>query len=145
MHLAAEHRADSSSIPATNPSPGHCPGAGSCFQSVGLQLILQQCRFFKTLPSTVLNERIKPICFKEKGESRFKPVGWLGFWAGIFGDGCQPVLPKGRRLWEPGTGAGAASCHAQLVWWDLHLPGGLGVLSAHVRGAAVSPLLASLH
>lgn len=86
-----EGAADSWSIPATNPSPGHCPGAGSCFQSVGLQLILQQCHFCKTLPSTVLNERKKkPSASEKKGETRFKPVGWVGFWAGILGEGCQP-------------------------------------------------------
>lgn len=33
--------ADPSNVPATTPQPGHCPGAGSCFQNVGLQLILQ--------------------------------------------------------------------------------------------------------
>lgn len=57
----------------------------------------------------------------------------------MLGAGCQPMLPEGRMLQELGTGAGTAYCRAQLVWWDRHVPEGLGVLSLVSESATLSP------
>lgn len=88
------------------------------------------------LPSTVLNERKNPPVTKKKEKLD------LNLWGDWDFEQCNAGgwLPARAPQKEEAVGARHRS------WlWDLHLPGGSGVLSAPVRGAAVSPLLALLH
>lgn len=94
-------------------------------------------------PSAALNERKKhpkPLTLKKSRKS-IEISGVTGILSSVMlGAACQPMLPELRMLQELSTGAGAAYCHAQLIWWDLPVPEGLGVLSLPVSSRVLLSL-----